>query len=117
MLTIEHARETIASLAEREGNTIFAREVLAGCWDSRSDVQSVLAGTFRPRKIRGEVIVIYNVVWTDASGQERRITGVWETVFACALQLLRQSLVSAVRIVRLSAQGGRELETLVLELS
>ena len=31
-------RQEIARLAQNDGETQFAREVLAGCWDHRSDV-------------------------------------------------------------------------------
>lgn len=50
-MTIEQARETIAKLADLEGETVFAREVRAGCWDHRNDVQSVMNGKFKPRII------------------------------------------------------------------
>ncbi len=49
--TIEKARKVIAELATAEGEVIFAREVMAGCWDHRRDVQAVVAGTFTPRAI------------------------------------------------------------------
>jgi hypothetical protein len=52
-MSIEQARETIAKLAEQEGERQFAREVRAGAWDHRSDVQACLNGTFRPRALRG----------------------------------------------------------------
>lgn len=35
---IEKGREHIAKRAEADGETIFAREVRAGCWDHREDV-------------------------------------------------------------------------------
>lgn len=51
-MTIEQAREYVASLADKESETQFAREVRAGCWDHRSDVQSVLKnGPFTPRAL------------------------------------------------------------------
>jgi len=40
--TIEQAREHIAKLAEADGELVFAREVRAGCWDHRQDVQHAL---------------------------------------------------------------------------
>jgi hypothetical protein len=43
-ITIEQAREKIASLAEADGEIVFAREVRAGCWDHRNDVQVALRG-------------------------------------------------------------------------
>ena len=49
-MSIEEARKVIADLAEKDGEFTFAREVLAGCWDHRSDVQAALNGTFKPRK-------------------------------------------------------------------
>jgi len=51
-MQIEEAREYVAKLAEKEGEFKFAREVRAGAWDHRSDVQSALTnGKFTPRKI------------------------------------------------------------------
>lgn len=51
-MTIEEAREYVASLAEKEGEIRFAREVRAGLWDHRRDVQSALKnGPFVPRKL------------------------------------------------------------------
>lgn len=49
---IEEARERVAKLAERDGETSFAREVRAGCWDHRGDVQAALRG----ERLRGETI-------------------------------------------------------------
>lgn len=43
-VTIEKAREIIAARATAAGEHMFAREVLAGCWDHRRDVQAALAG-------------------------------------------------------------------------
>ncbi len=48
-MTIEEARERVAKIAEQNGEVIFAREVRAGCWDHRNDVQAVLNG----EKLRG----------------------------------------------------------------
>lgn len=45
-VTIEQARETIAVLARADGEDGFAREVLAGAWDHRSDVAALVNGTF-----------------------------------------------------------------------
>jgi hypothetical protein len=50
--TIEQARETVATLADAEGERTFAREVRAGCWDHRNDVQRALAGDLKPRPLR-----------------------------------------------------------------
>lgn len=50
MRTIEEARERVAKLAEKDGEIIFAREVRAGAWDHRNDVQAALRG----EKLRGE---------------------------------------------------------------
>jgi hypothetical protein len=51
-MTIEQAREYVATLADREGENQFAREVRAGCWDHRNDVQSAFQrGPFIPRKL------------------------------------------------------------------
>ncbi len=50
-MTIEEAREYVAKLAEAEGELRFAREVKAGAWDHRNDVQSALKGPFTPRKL------------------------------------------------------------------
>lgn len=36
------ARERVARLAEKDGEVVFAREVRAGCWDHRNDVQAAL---------------------------------------------------------------------------
>lgn len=49
-MTIEEARKTIADLAMKEGEHQFAREVLAGAWDHRNDIQACVAGTFDTRK-------------------------------------------------------------------
>ncbi len=51
-VSIEEARKVIADLATQEGELVFAREVLAGAWDHRNDVQAALAGTLVPRKLR-----------------------------------------------------------------
>lgn len=48
-ITIQDARKVIADLAMKDGEVVFAKEVLAGCWDHHSDVQAVLAGTFVPK--------------------------------------------------------------------
>jgi hypothetical protein len=48
--TIEEARERVAQLAERDGEEQFAREVRAGAWDHRNDVQAALRG----ERLRGE---------------------------------------------------------------
>lgn len=50
MVTIEQARERVAKIAEINKEYIFAREVRAGCWDHRNDVQHVLNGG----KLKGE---------------------------------------------------------------
>jgi hypothetical protein len=42
MPTIKEARERVAKAATRDGEHRFAREVLAGCWDHRRDVQACL---------------------------------------------------------------------------
>ena len=42
--TIEEAREIVARLAEKDGETVFAAEVRAGCWDHRRDVQAAERG-------------------------------------------------------------------------
>ena len=39
---IEQARHYIAELARKDGEIIFSREVIAGCWDYRNDVQTAL---------------------------------------------------------------------------
>ena len=52
-MSIEEAREYVATLADKEGEKQFAREVRAGCWDHRRDVQSALKGPFVPRKLAG----------------------------------------------------------------
>jgi hypothetical protein len=49
-LRLTAARERVARLAERDGEVIFAREVRAGCWDHREDVQAALRG----EKLMGE---------------------------------------------------------------
>lgn len=49
-MTIEQAREYVASLAEKEGELAFARQVRAGAWDHRKDVQSAfITGPFKHR--------------------------------------------------------------------
>jgi hypothetical protein len=50
MTEIETARERVAKVAEAHGEHQFAREVRAGCWDHRNDVQAALRG----EKLRGE---------------------------------------------------------------
>ena len=51
-MTIEEAREYVAALADKEGETRFAREVRSGAWDHRNDVQSALNnGPFKPREL------------------------------------------------------------------
>lgn len=49
-MTIDEARKVIAGLAVADGEYTFAREVLAGAWDHRNDVQAVLNGTFRGKR-------------------------------------------------------------------
>lgn len=50
--TIEQARDFIAALAEREGEMQFAREVRAGAWDHRRDVQAAMTNAnFRVRPL------------------------------------------------------------------
>lgn len=49
-ISIEEARERVAKLADRDREVQFAREVRAGCWDHRNDVQAALRG----EKLRGE---------------------------------------------------------------
>lgn len=39
---VERGRERIAKLAERDGELTFAREVRAGAWDHRRDVQHAI---------------------------------------------------------------------------
>jgi len=51
-ISIEDARQRLARVAEQNGERQFAREVLAGCWDHRNDLQAVLNGG----ALRGEVI-------------------------------------------------------------
>ena len=46
--TIEEKREFVARLADAEGEKQFAREVRAGTWDHRRDVQNA---PFEPRKL------------------------------------------------------------------
>jgi hypothetical protein len=54
-MTIEEARKFIADLATKDGEHQFAREVLAGAWDTRRDLQKALnEGPFEPRKLRGQ---------------------------------------------------------------
>jgi len=43
-VTIEEARECVATAAEADGEWKFAREVRAGAWDTRSDIQAALRG-------------------------------------------------------------------------
>ena len=50
MTPIEEARERVARAAERDGEIVFAREVRAGSWDHRNDVQAALRGA----KLKGE---------------------------------------------------------------
>lgn len=40
---IPEGREHIAKLADADGETQFAREVRAGCWDHRNDVSAAIA--------------------------------------------------------------------------
>lgn len=42
-MLLQKAREEIAQKAEFDGEFIFAREVRAGCWDDRNDVQAALS--------------------------------------------------------------------------
>jgi hypothetical protein len=42
MSDTDKGREIIARLAEKEGETVFAQEVRAGCWDHRNDVASAI---------------------------------------------------------------------------
>lgn len=68
MPTIEEARTIIADLAKIEGEEIFAREVLAGAWDHRRDVQAALAGTFTPRELSPRIAAPSKTtyrVWTN----------------------------------------------------
>lgn len=52
-MTIEEAREYVAKLADQENEIQFAKEVRAGCWDHRDDVQSALKnGPFVARELR-----------------------------------------------------------------
>ena len=51
MKSIEEARAVIADLAEKEGEHVFAREVRAGCWDHRGDVQAARHPCFKARKL------------------------------------------------------------------
>jgi len=39
---VERGRDHIASLAEADGEIIFARQVRAGAWDHRSDVAAAI---------------------------------------------------------------------------
>ncbi len=50
--TIEQAREIIAALADTEGEIQFAREVRAGAWDHRNDVQRAQYDDFKPRAVK-----------------------------------------------------------------
>ena len=50
-MNIQEAREYVAKLADKEGETQFAREVRAGAWDHRRDVQSALVKPFVPRAL------------------------------------------------------------------
>jgi hypothetical protein len=43
-MSLQQAREAIAVRAVADGHYVFAREVLAGCWDHRNDVQAAMAG-------------------------------------------------------------------------
>lgn len=53
-MTLEDARKFIADLAMKDGEHQFAREVLAGAWDTRSDLQKAMnEGPFEPRKLNG----------------------------------------------------------------
>ncbi len=47
---IESARERLAKVAELAGQHQFAREVRAGAWDHRTDVQAA----FRGERLKGE---------------------------------------------------------------
>lgn len=47
---VKEARERVAKLARKDGEEQFAREVLAGCWDHRSDVKAAMRG----EKLKGE---------------------------------------------------------------
>lgn len=40
---IKAGRNRIAKVAEANGETAFAREVRAGCWDGRNDVAMAIA--------------------------------------------------------------------------
>lgn len=44
MSSLHEAREVVAAVAEEDGELVFAREVRAGAWDERHDVQAVLRG-------------------------------------------------------------------------
>jgi hypothetical protein len=43
-IALAAGRERIARLADEDGERMFAREVRAGCWDHRSDVQRASRG-------------------------------------------------------------------------
>ena len=42
-------REYIAKMAEADGQIIFARQVRAGCWDSRDDVAAAILAARKGR--------------------------------------------------------------------
>lgn len=46
-VTLREAREVVAKAAEAEGEHEFARQVRAGAWDNRNDVQAALRGDLR----------------------------------------------------------------------
>ena len=56
-VTIEEAREVVATAAEANGETKFAREVRAGAWDSRSDIQAALNPEDYRKQAEGERLI------------------------------------------------------------
>ena len=51
---VKAGREHIAELARMDGENVFAREVLDGCWDHRNDVRKAIDGArFQPSGFRG----------------------------------------------------------------
>lgn len=56
--SVKLGRQKIAKLARKDGEHVFAREVLDGCWDHRNDVAAAIAeaerGEFRTR-VRGYI--------------------------------------------------------------
>lgn len=43
MASTKKGRQQFADLARKDGKLIFARKVLSGCWDRRSDVAAAIA--------------------------------------------------------------------------